>query len=60
MAWQEGGLVKEKEVRNQIKEQRQEKSDKIYSEIEERNRVVEGKRKMVLEKLTIKETERIR
>jgi hypothetical protein len=50
-AWKQGGLVLEKEVRQKFREKLQEKSDKIYSEMEERTRIVDEKRKQAFDKL---------
>lgn len=51
-AWKKGGLPLEREVRAQIREGTVEKHSKIYQEMEERNQMVEEKRRQVLEKKT--------
>ena len=45
----------EKEMRKKIQEKNMEKHDKIYQEMEERNNIVEEKRKLVLMKMAHKE-----
>ena len=51
-AWKQGGLVLEKDVRQKIREKLQNKQSKIYSEMEERTRIAEEKRKRVFDKIT--------
>ena len=54
-AWKQGGLVLEKYVRQKIREKLQDKQSKIYSEMEERTRIAEEKRKRVFDKITCQE-----
>lgn len=46
-AWKKGGLILEKEVRSKLRQKLIDKNNKIYAEIEERNSIVEDKRKRV-------------
>lgn len=50
----------EKEARAKIREKILDKQNKIYSEMEERNKVVDDKRSRVLAKLTVKESKMLK